>query len=103
MDEMKIVLWDEGDSSVGLKSKQFEIIIKGININDESFNYKNNREIFRREIREIGELLGLERAWGREKSIKVFFEDECFECGSRLKRNDGCSTKYCINNYHGDV
>ena len=74
--KMKISVSDQGDYSVGIPATGFEIEIKDFDIKDESFNYKDNRELFRKMIREIGEFLGLERSWGKEESINVQFEDE---------------------------
>lgn len=98
---MKIFINDQGDRTVGINPYYLTIDISEFDIKDETFNYEDNREKFRKLIREVGEFLGMERAWGRENSINVVFEDECPDCFCILKDNK-CINKNCISNMGDD-
>ena len=71
-------MFDHGDRSVGIEPTNVEINIKA-NVEFKSqIDYKDNRELFREDVRKLAQ-------WFTDMPVEVYLEDECVDCGQVVK------------------
>lgn len=71
---LTVFMGDRGDMSVGIWPTNVEITFKANVEFKNQIDYKENRELFRKQIQELA-------CWFTDMPVQVVLEDECQDCG----------------------